>query len=51
MHALGLSSGNTKDMKSLSMVRHWDRVARSWSVQVTMVHVWFLVQNSETRGL
>ena len=44
MRALGLSSGSIKDTKNLSMAPHWDRVGRSWSVEVTMVQAWYSVR-------
>ena len=47
MRALGLSSGSTRGTKNLLMVPHWDRVGRSWSVEVTTVRAWYSVRNRD----
>ena len=47
MRAQVFSSGNTKDTRNLLMVPRWDVVGRLWSVRVTIMCAWCLVQNRE----
>ena len=47
MRAEAFSFGNTKDTRNLLMVPRWDVVERSWSVQVTIMCAWCLVQNRD----